>query len=243
MGLDVYVGSLTRYFARDWKTILEQAAEAHGPALQFIRAGPAEEIARPEEIRSGVLGWRNALNRGLVSHLRGPLDWDESAASPYFTDKPGWDCYGALVLWAAYAEHPDLQRPSKNPLCRPDRTTGDWRDDPAFRRSTAAGVATRYDQLLDGAEVWLPGEHEFVFQADWPGGSEIRVGATGSLLRQLDALNSSTWKATAPELEGWRSDAADFDAPLETGARFGFSVLRFLAGKAAQHRLPMLLDY
>ena len=48
MGLDIYVGSLTRYFARDWKTILEQLAErGEIPEVRVVRAseGVSQDIA------------------------------------------------------------------------------------------------------------------------------------------------------------------------------------------------------
>src|SRR5512139_2610382 len=99
MGLDIYVGSLTRYFARDWKTILEQLAErGEIPEVRVVRASePKDAIADPEQLRPTVLAWRQALSAGLAEHLSAPLDWDESATAPYFTDKPSWDCYGALL--------------------------------------------------------------------------------------------------------------------------------------------------
>lgn len=38
--------------------------------------------------------------------IESDLDWDERADASYFTDKPDWDCFGALVLLAAYEEEP-----------------------------------------------------------------------------------------------------------------------------------------
>jgi hypothetical protein len=60
MALDVYVGSLTRYFSRDWKTIVEQlAASGAIPPVQVIRADEPKDVVRdPEQIRPAVIGWR-----------------------------------------------------------------------------------------------------------------------------------------------------------------------------------------
>jgi hypothetical protein len=35
--LDVYVGSLTRYHAHDWETIVQQAAKREGIEVQVMR--------------------------------------------------------------------------------------------------------------------------------------------------------------------------------------------------------------
>lgn len=245
MGLDIYVGSLTRYFARDWKTIIQQAAErGQIPQVQVIRQNePKDAVTDPEQIRPAVLAWRQGLSTGLGQHLRSPLEWDESNASPYFTDKPAWNCYGALLLWAAYSEHQDLKRPMLNPLSLPGRRTGDWHSNPAYQRSVAEGFRTRYGQLLHDVEVWLPAEYEFTFKAQWVTGDDRWLGACGRLASELDDLNTRTWKATPAELDACRRDGADFEAPLEVAARFAFALVRGLAEKAVEHRLPMLLDY
>ncbi len=150
---------------------------------------------------------------------------------------------GAPILWAAYAEHPDLERPTANPLCLPDRKTGDWHDDPAYKRSVADGFRTRYSQLLRDVEVWLPADFDFTFEAQWMTGEARQFGASGTLVRQLDDLNARTWRAAPEELDVWRRAGADFSAPLEVGAKFAFALLTDLAGKGVEHRLPMLLDY
>ena len=245
MGLDIYVGSLTRYFSRDWRTIVQQWAESgKGPPVEIVRQNePDDAVTDPELIRPAVVAWREGLNHALAPHVRSRVDWDEEGKTPYFTDKPAWSCYGALILWAAYSEHPDLTRPRSNPLALPDRRTGDWHDDPAYRRSTTDGFATSYGQLLDDVEVWLPGDFSFTFEAQWITGKTIRFGSCQRLVAQLDALNTSTWKVAAAELERWRRDGAEFEAPLEVSAHFAFAVTRSLAGEAVQHRLPMLLDY
>ena len=244
MGLDIYVGSLTRYFARDWKTVIQQASESQGIPVEVVRVNESEgAVTDPEELRPAVLAWRQGLSQGLSAHGVQPLEWDESGRAPYFTDKPAWDCYGALILWAAYSEHPELSRPSANPLHLPGRKTGDWHNDEAYRRIGADGFRTRYGQLLRDVEVWLPGEFDFTFDAQWLTGKPVRIGASRHLFRQLADLNASTWNAAESELERWRRDGAEVLAPLEVSARFAFSVLNHLAGKAVEHRLPMLLDY
>jgi hypothetical protein len=117
--------------------------------VQVLRSDePADAISDPYQIRPMVLAWRDQLSRGLGSNIERPLDWDETAAAPYFTDKPGWDCYSSLLLWAAYSEHPGLSRPRES--------VEDFTTDAAFQRSSDPGFRTAFAQLLSGVEIWLP---------------------------------------------------------------------------------------
>jgi len=113
MGLDVYVGPLSRYYAGDWETIVQQVAKGSGIAVEIVRPKPPRRgwfkklrdglhFFRPTAEES-VRRWRKRLRRDLgISDL----DWNEDPETEYMTDKPAWDCYGALVLWAAYDELP-----------------------------------------------------------------------------------------------------------------------------------------
>ena len=139
MGLDVYVGSLTRYYVEGPADVVDRVARHQG----VVPDGQAPE----EVIRSAVLRWRDGLNRWLVDRLDGPLDWDESGPAPCFTDKPGWDGYGGTLLLAAHDEHPELPPPAL--------VSADWPDDAAYQAASARGAGSRYSQLLT-PELWLP---------------------------------------------------------------------------------------
>jgi hypothetical protein len=238
MGLDIYVGSYTRYFSRDWETIVQQSARLAGQEVVIARPGDADTedaVADPDEIRPAVIAWRAALSESLGDTIGGPLDWDESPESPYFTDKPAWDCWGSLMLWAAYSEHPDIVRPTD--------FIDQWSTDPAFVASTDPGVESAYPALILGAEVWLPGAFRAVFDAQDLTGQELRFAPLERLRDELARLNNETWKATDDQLVTWRRAGAEFQAPMETGARFAFGLLWGLTNDAITHRLPMRLDY
>ena len=113
--LDVYVGSLARYYAGEWENVAEKAARERGVQYQIGRpGGSTDRLKDPQRIPPAVLAWRSALSDSLGSKLALPLDWDEALEVPYFTGRPGWDGFGSLVLWAAYAEHPALRQPATN---------------------------------------------------------------------------------------------------------------------------------
>lgn len=238
MALDVYVGSLTRYYAGDWENVAERAVRARGVQAGPRRRHPRGATARAREsgpIQSAVLSWREALAASLGDSLPAPLDWDETPDAAYFTGRPDWDGFGALVLWAAYAEHPALRRPITLPE--------EWDEDPALVQCNAAGFRSRYSHLVRNVELWLPSPFEFTFEGEDVDRRRIVVGSAATLVRQLTDLNDATWKAADVEIADWEAEPAPDEAPLEPRARHAYAVLAGLARQAAGHRLPMKLDF
>ena len=236
MGLDVYVGGLSRYYMGDWETVIQQYARGAELPLTVIRAQPSpEEASSYDEINRAVQKWRESLTLEVKRHAPVQLDWDESLEVPYFTDKPAWDGYGGLLLWAAHAEHPEFARPTA--------LVEDWNADPAYQASVAEGFKSKYRQLLDGPEMWLPCDFDFTFEAETINGNDILFGSSVALLAQLKELNEATWKADPAVLKEWQEDGAINGAPFEVCARFGFSIFFDLAKRSVMCRLPMILDY
>ncbi len=96
-------GTLTRYYARNRKTAVQQWGEANGVQVNLVR--PEEqnvELAPPEEILAGVTSWRDGLLDALSPYLSEKSLWNEDVdATPYYTGKPDWDAFHALLLYAA----------------------------------------------------------------------------------------------------------------------------------------------
>jgi hypothetical protein len=222
MALDVYVGSLTRYYA--------------GVGCRMAHAEPAADLVKdPARIHPAVLAWRAVLSDTLGSNIAAPLEWDEGAATPQFTGRPGWDGLAALVLWAVYAEHPALSRPGSLP--------DEWENDPALARSNADGFRSRYSHLVRHVELWLPNPFPFTWDGEDVSGHRVVVGSAPTLCRQLVDLNGATWKAGEAAMAGWRRKPPAGDAPLELRARYGFAAMVQAAQRAVDYRLPMKLDY
>jgi hypothetical protein len=238
MGLDVYVGTLTRYYTRDWETIMQQYAREQGMPLKMVRpdGSPLPNDAPDLELVKAALDlWRGNLAQASRQHVGEPITWEEWPDAPYFTDKPGFAAYSSLLLWAAYDDNPDCRRPVKG--------VSNWTKDRAFRRSNARKSQTRYPSLVQDVELWLPGEFSCVFEGPDIAGNKIVMGSVDSLCDELRTLNERTWRADEATIGAWSKEATDDDAPLEAGARFGFAVFSELAGKAREHRLVMQLDY
>ncbi|MBN9515849.1 MAG: hypothetical protein J0H97_20775 [Alphaproteobacteria bacterium] len=236
MALDVYVGSLTRYHAGEWETVGEKAVrERNRQGLVARPRGAAALIENPANIRTAVTAWRADLARWLGDRIDTPLDWEEAWHAPYFTGRPGWDGFGSLVLWAAYAEHPGRRCPEVLPE--------EWDNDPILMRSNADGFRSRYAHLLRHVELWLPNPFEFTFEGVNVDGRRIVVGSATALRRQLSELNAATWEASGATVVGWGRTPPAADASLEQRARYAFAVLSDLVQQATGHKLPMRLDY
>jgi hypothetical protein len=221
VGLDVYVGSLTRYYVESSADVVERIARHQG--MEVSAGQDAEEV-----IRAAVVGWRDGLSRWLGDRLDGPLDWDESGPAPCFTDKPGWDGYGGTLLLAAHDEHPELPAPAQ--------VSADWPDDPAYQAASAPGAGSRYHQLLT-PELWLPCRFAFTVRTQDITGEEVELGSSMALLDQLELLS------TRYRLDGRPPDPAADGHSLSAAAGNGLAVLRRLAERSVINRLPMKLDF
>lgn len=234
MGLDVYVGSVTRYTLGDWENVIQQAYREAGETCVLIRVNASKDaITDPAVILDAVLEWRESLSRRLKNGGLPALDWDERPDAPYFTDKPAWEAYGDLMLWAAYADDPSAARPIMS--------VEDWTVDPVFARVSKG--ETRFRTLIGDVEAWYPTDFRATFQAEWVNDQKMEFGSAPQLLRQLRILNEETWQASPDTISEWRRAGKEKSEPLETGAKFAFAVFLELAVKAVEHRLVMKLDY
>jgi hypothetical protein len=236
MALDVYVGSLSRYYAGEWENVSERTARERGTPFRIgRRVGSGDPEPDIQDILQEILTWRVELNQSLGDRIAHPLDWSEDLDAPYYTGRPGWDGFGSLVLWAAYAEHPAMRRPASLPE--------EWDNDPVLVRSSVVGFRSRYSHLVRNVELWLPNPFEFTFEGEDVDGRRVVVGSTATLRRQLEDLNAATWKANADTVTIWGRDPPGDNAPLEQSARYAYAVLLDLAERSVELRLPMKLDH
>ncbi|MGH3646434.1 MAG: hypothetical protein ACRDTM_04560 [Micromonosporaceae bacterium] len=233
MGLDLYVGPLTRYYLGDWQTITQQLGAQLGYEVSVVRPEPEPEdrVTDPGVVLGAVRDWQEGIGEALGS----PLDWSEGPALPYWTDKPDWDGYGAVALLAAYDEHPDLRHEADDPRA--------FADAPAHQEASAQ--PERYYSLLGGVEWWLPlSVDPVVIEASPPAGEPLRMASVDRLLSELRLLGERTGILAGHDLEEVRrAGPADDGAPVEELARFGLAVMLALAEAAAEHRQPLLMDY
>lgn len=239
MGLDLYAGSLTRYYTGDWETIVQRHGREAGEPVEVIRIQPTEgggeDLTDPAQVHQSIIAWRAWLSEKLRDEGEPALDWDERAEAPYDTDKPDWNAYGNLLVWAAREEHPRWF--AQNVM------GDDWPKDRSYRRSLKRGAKSRYVQMITGPEIWLPANFAGVIDAIGPTGVEMRLGSLGQLRAQLDLLNDRTWRADESTLAEWQQRGPIERGSVEELAQFGFAIFDRLTDYAIDHRVPLKLDY
>jgi hypothetical protein len=241
VGLDLYVGPLTRYYLSDWSTVVQQTGRDVGITVEIDRHGaePQDPITDPDQMLGVVRRWQTGLGQALGCLA----DWAEGATLPYWIDQPGWDGYGGLLLLAAYDERPDLRpdAPRRQPASNQPRTYEEAR---AYQAASAQ--PQRYPTLLRGAEWWLPlpDRPPLVFTAPLPSGHRTRIGRIDRLLAELRLLSQRSQAFAAHDRQAvLAAGPPPSDAPIEVAARFGLAMMLKLAQAAAEHRQPLLMDY
>lgn len=88
MGLDIYAGTLTRYYSHNWKTSVQRWAEENG--YTFSKVTPdgtpvSEDSPDPAEVERDVKEWRDTLLKVLSPEDGAYAPWDEDNYREYFT--------------------------------------------------------------------------------------------------------------------------------------------------------------
>ena len=239
--LDIYAGSLTRYYARDWKTHNQQIAESMGVEYRIV--GPAANTeedgprASSEEIEKAVAMWSESLLAALSAQVGVQFkSWTDTSTSPYFTAQLTWQAFNALILWGAFAEFPDLAD------AKPDYD--DLANNPAYVKFADEAFKSSYKILTRNIEMWLPCAISFAFVVPTIAQRQTQMASVMTMKQQLEALNAATWKADAAEIESWTKDGTPpKEASHETLAKYCFA--RLMAGLefCTTNNLPMMLDY
>lgn len=232
MAFDVYVGGFSRYYALEWENVAQKWARETGSSYQMIGPDGPPQSADWEEVTAAVTHWQASLNQGLGDNLPAPFEWDESKNAPYFTDRPGYDGYGALLVWAAHAERGSTP---------PDSYNGEWYSDEAYVECSEPKKGQKYRPIICGT-LWLPGEFEFSFDFQDLTGEKVHICANTSLLDSLDELNQNTFQLTSDELSAALKGDSEEEPTLAELARFGLALFRDLADKSVQHHLPIVLS-
>ncbi len=134
--------------------------------------------------------------------------------SVVFTDRPGWDGYGGLLLWASYAQRPDVRPPYARPKS--------WMDDPIYLEVVSQQGPIRYESILRSG-LWLPGDFRACFGfPNMATKEEEGIASSGWLLEELRQLREEppAWGA-APRFERFRRK--NRQQPLQEVAEFGLN--------------------
>ena len=252
MGLDIYAGTLTRYYARNWKTSVQQWGERNGFQVNMVRPDSQNvELAPAEEIMAGVTQWRDQLLEALSASLTEKPYWSEdNDVTPYYTDKPDWDAWGALLLYTVY-------RASGKPVPETIARRQDVFEDPVYKR-----FMKKKDTHISLFECdwWLPIRDSFMFNGFLPTGDQQTFATVGMLKSELEAINALAWKADEQTIlnwsieEGYPADAVYQGRKVQmlekhqrydtvSLAKFAFSILWQAVRHSEEHGTLIICDF
>lgn len=242
MGLDIYAGTLTRYYTHNWKTAVQQWAEQNNIRCDIITPNGerGNENIDAEEVQESVELWMEALTSGLSTKGLSFTPWEENNEKEYYTDKPDWSGYGALVILSAclYSgkEIPQLYEKSS-----------DWNDDPAVKNFVRNGSQT--NSFLNGIEMWVPFEECMSFGYMFPTGKDANMSTVGQLEADLQYINKMRWNADEETILSWldidaASDESDEDIlDFDALSKFAYSMFYNAVLFAKENNVPIRLDY
>lgn len=257
MGLDVYAGTYIRYYARNWKTIIQQFAEAQGLSCEIVRVVNGEKIddsepASLEDITAGVHHWQERLKAVLKDG--GVPDfklWPEDNEKDYFTDKPDWDAYGAMLLLAS------AKVLKKEP---PEEYQKDATFDHPYIQEAAENYFARWGLFSDICH-YLPGTEPLLFTWYLANGQQASFATTAELRLELEAINALCWNADEQTIMNWSStEGYPTDAiqgsdgkvkmlkentvySTQSLAKLAFSIFWQALMFSEKNEVPIILDY
>ena len=260
MGLDIYAGTLTRYYTHNWKNAVQQWAEENGYTFQKITPDGAavvdeEEEISPSEIQDIVENWRDQILTAVAApEQEHYTPWSEDNEKPYYTDKPDWDAFGAMLLVAACHTY-------EEPVPHTVEKNWDFMKNPIIARLSEDEA--RVWSLFRGAVLWIPLSDSFLFQGPLPTDNTAVIGTLGGLRQELERLNELAWQADEDTILNWtETEGYPVDGTIspdgqyskadivehtrydtESLAKFAFSIFWQAMCFAEKQQVPILLDY
>ena len=263
MGLDIYAGSLTRYYNRDWDTIAQQYSETSGYKCVMLDGSgneilPQKDNEKVNEVREMMCQWRDYIVAGIDPSLP-PQFWNENGEGAYFTDNPGWEAFGALIL---------LHVCSLYDCPFPEYIGNGWcvYDEPVVKNAMEQDGAS---SLLSNISLWVSIPKKLIFTSASPTGEEETFSTIVKLRQELEDMNRKLWQADEATILSWRKDK--YYEPIievieeeyksffglirksrkiqkekyrtEDLAQCAYSILYQAVKFAEEHHVPLILDY
>lgn len=106
MALDIYCGSLSRYYRQEWQNVIERWAKENHLDYHINRQRQQndEEEMSDAQLQETVLAWQKNLQDFLKRQQNLTLSWREDEEAPYTSARPDWTAYWLVILWMLYQE-------------------------------------------------------------------------------------------------------------------------------------------
>lgn len=259
MGLDVYAGTLGRFYSRDWERAVQRLARKEGWKYSEVYVdGIIPDWPDKENAISMVSEFRDRIRDQVAGEIADIASWSEDEC-PYETDKIDYDGRNSLVFLAAYLNRPELKLPDKLPA--------DLDADQAYSEAVEQEYYLGAMAILE-CGMFLPSQESKLFMIENPMGAKQVVTTTESLRGALERLSEKVWSGdTKPEkwrkrgltpiggkifmqvrgLLPWTKKIVEIKEPpvpsrLKHDAEFGFGVLTAMLAFSDQYNVPIMMD-
>lgn len=207
------------------------------------------------EVQGIVENWRDQILTAISQPDQPPYaPWPEDNEKPYYTDKPDWDAFDAMLLVAACHTYGE-------PVPLAVEKGWNFMEHPTIAR--LAADEERVWSLFQVATWWLPLLDSFFFQAPLLTDDMSVIGTVGGLRKELEKLNQLAWQADEETILSWtetegypvdgtvglngqysKADIAEHTQyDTESLAKFAFSMFWQAMRFAEEQQVPILLDY
>ena len=181
MAIDLYAGPLQRYFTRRWETAGAVHARQAGFDYKMVFPNGVDPLSLDDETaQAEVRDFADRLKPFLK--LADSPCWHESFDSPYRSVQLTPQGLSALVLWAAFLQRGDLERPRALPE--------DHYEEAAVAEAADKGYYMGPMATLE-AHMIVPGPESAIVIAEDPIGRELFVTTGAALDQAIDFLAPS----------------------------------------------------
>ncbi len=255
MGMDLYAGTFTRYYAGNWKTEAQKWCEEFGFDYKKITPVQNSEVLPVEEILPMVETWRDNLLEALRMEGFSVEPWPEDNERPYYTNKPDWPAFNALLLYVACLS---LNEPFPEKFSK----TAQFKDFEISQRIPSN--STLGWSLIHRINYWLPLEIDVAVKTGLLSGGMGTFYTTNCLIKELKQINELSWKADDETIDSW-FDLAGYEPEdekrtklkegfsmvepasgyydTESLAKFAFSRFYRAARFAQENSVPLIMDF
>lgn len=230
MLIELYVGTLTRYYSEQW----ENARTRERGGSPFTGPSNPVSVTDPVELQGVIAEWREKATEKLKEHLPDPLAWQEGMLPPYEVADITFQGYGGAIMLAAYTVTGHLPRPTTYQKS--------WDKDPAIEQLMKESKNNAVWEIMN-CSLWLPCAFQFGIGMKDPSGQPIRCGSVDMLWNALQQVNEANWNASPERIAEWRRIELEESMTFDRQAQFGFSVFFGMCQLAREKRLPIKLHY
>ena len=231
--VDLFVGTLTRYYSTEWQNSQTRAGSP-SPFGGQQRTDPKSVMTDPVELQGMLAEWLENANEKLKPRLKEPLSWREGMLPPYFDGELGVAGFFGVILLAAYTLYPHLARPA----VLVQLLDGD----PAYDLAMKAEKKDALWEILN-CGIWYPGNFNTIIGMNDPSGAHIDAGSLDLLWKALEYLNETNWGASPETISTWRARILNDADTFDTQAQFGFATFYEMCRLARENHVPMKVHY